>query len=715
MINRIFCFLLLLFPVSIYSQKTYDYPKTFRSDTIDNYFGTRVSDPYRWLENIDSKQTQEWVKQQEIITDQYEKKKQSLENAIYEKLVLYSYADFKPLIKRGKLYFHYSYTDLETPPKLIIQSGIRGITNVILDPDDFKEKKNEVLSVTDFALSADNKFLVASLSKSGADWSTIRVIGVDDRKPLRDVIENVKLFDLSWKGHGFFYIRCDSVDEEEKITAKNSHPRLYYHMLGESVKSDKVIYTPPLKASNNWFSYLVTQDEKYLIVYNYVVNEENKVQRAVLYARLDSLPSITLRPFILQPEGSRDDFEVIANIGSSFLVKSDMNAPTRKILLYNPEEGLNKYREIVPRYKNVLEHVSYADGKIICLYHLRGQFMACVYNMDGKILKQIGFPQGNTVRGFEVSKGDEETFYFVNSFYFPTVAHRMDLKSLKTELVSQTNIEFDQNRFETRYVTYKSDDNTEIPMFLTYKKGLKLKDDNPVLMYGYGGFGKTLNPFFKASTIVWIENGGVFAVPGIRGGGELGSEWHHNGMQNKKFNSFDDFIAAARFLIDSNYTSHEKLSIEGGSNGGLLVGVAMTQHPELFQAVVAEMGVFDMLRYNRFSIGSNWAGEYGVSSDSLSFINLLKYSPLHNLKEGVKYPATLVITSDNDDRVPPLHSYKFLATLQEHGEESNPYLLKVNEQSGHHGSDIIKQKMETEALKCMFLFRSLKIDPSTVF
>jgi len=715
MLKRMPFLIFIIFPFCLYCQKTFDYPKAIRVDTVDTYFGTKIADPYRGLEDINSQQTQDWVRAETLITDQYEKKKKALENGIYDKLTLYSFAEFRPLIKRGKFYFHFSYSNLETPPKLMIQKGFHGIKSIIVDPQDFKARKNEVVSVKGFEVSADSKYLAVSLSTSGADWNTIRVIEIEGKKLLRDEIENVKFSDLCWKDDGFFYIRCDTVEESSRITARNSNPRVYYHKLGDAANSDKLIFTPPLIAKDEWFSVDVTQDEKYLIIYNYFVNPEKEISRSVLYSSLESFPAINLQPLILQPKDSKINFHVVDNIGTSFLVKTDLNAPTGRVLLYNPAEGPNKFREMVPKYRNILDNVSYSDGKIICLYQLRGQFMTCIYNMDGKIIKQIGFPQGNAVRGFDVSKGDDETFFFVNSFYFPTVAHRLDLQTLKTELVSNTYIEFDQTQFETKYVTYRLADSTEIPMFLTYKKGLKLKNKNPVLMYGYGGFGITLTPFFRPGNIVWIENGGILAVPGIRGGGENGSEWYQEGRGKNKFNSFNDFIFAAKYLIDSNYTTSEKLAIEGGSNGGLLVGVAMTQHPELFKAVVAEMGVFDMLRYNRFTIGANWSLEYGTSSNAGDFANLLGYSPLHNLKKGVKYPATLVITADNDDRVPPLHSYKFLATLQELGDKSNPYLLKVVDQSGHSGSEIISDRMRTEALKCLFLFRNLNIDATTIY
>ncbi len=711
--TTLFLFLLVV-STFVQGQTVFNYPNAMKSDTTDIYFGTKIADPYRWLEEINSPKTLEWIKSEEEITNQYESGKRLLENGIYEKLLQYSWAGSKIRMKQGKYYFHYSIYDVERPPVLIYQKSFNGIEIAIVDPENFKEKKTDLLTVREFAISGDNKYLAFSLSTSGADWSDIRVIELDGKKLMNDIIKNVKFFDLSWKDKGFFYIKGDSVSDDKRITAVSKNLKLYYHKLGDDINRDLLIYNPPRGIHGKWFSYAVTCDEKFLIIDD-VDRNNDTLEKAVLFTSLDSFPSIRLKPFIRLSHASRVEFNVISNIGNSFLIKTNLDAPTGRILLYDPAEGINHYKMIVPPFKNILEHVSYSDGKIICLYSLNGQFMTCVYNMDGRMIKQIRFPVGNSVKGFDAQPGDKETYYYVNSFYFPLVAHRLDLQTLKTELVTNTFIAFDQNLFETKFVRYRSFDNTDIPMFLTYKKGLKLQVNNPVLLYGYGGFGVNLVPFFSPSTILWIENGGILAVPGIRGGGEKGSTWYEDGRRLKKTNSFNDFISAARYLIDSNYTSHEKLAIEGGSNGGLLVGVAMTQHPELFHAAVAKMSVFDMLRYDKFTIGSANESEFGISSNAKDFPNLLSYSPLHNLKKGTNYPATLVITADNDDRVPPLHSYKFVATLQELGDKANPYLIKIIKKGGHYGSDLLKQDMETEALKCMFLFKSLNVDPASVY
>jgi prolyl oligopeptidase len=378
-------------------------------------------------------------------------------------------------------------------------------------------------------------------------------------------------------------------------------------------------------------------------------------------------------------------------------------------MLYDPAKGINHTKELVKPYKDILIQATVSKNKIICLYYLNGQYDVRINDFEGNVLKSIPFPTGCTVSGFEMSTMKDETFCFVRSFYFPSVVFRLDMNDLSFAPLDITHIAFDQKRYETSYVTYMSKDSVEIPMYLTYKKGLKRKGDSPTVLYGYGGFGTIMAPFFNPSTIVWMESGGILAVPAIRGGGEEGTNWHKSAVRLKRFNAFNDFIYAAKFLIDSGYTNPNKLAIEGASNGGLLVGVAMIQKPELFKAAIPEVGVMDMLRYQNFTIGSAWKSEYGISSDKNSFENLYKYSPLHNIKQGIKYPATLAITSENDDRVSPLHTYKFIATLQEKGDNSVPYLMYVNKTAGHNGSYVFEQRLHSEALRLAFLYDILDV------
>ena len=699
--------LFILVSINIYGQNKYQYPTPEKSSVVDNYFGTLVSDPYRWLEDLNSEKTIKWLSDQDKVLSQY-RNKLILENRIFNRLSLYSHVEFKPLVKKGKYYFSMQYNYLSDIPSLYYRKKINDNASEIIDPNEFKENKKEIMAIRSYEVSFDNKYLAFSLSKNGADWSCIRIKDIERNKALPDKIENVKFASICWKGNGFFYVRYDSVGTLEKSTQATDNPKIYYHSLNTKQIEDKFIYECPQNINFKNFSFNVTSDEKYLIISTHT-NFESKPGRALLYAKLDSFPAMELKPFLLYPQKNTNTFSFIDNLDDKFVVLTDLNAPTKRLILYDPSQGINHWKILVKPFSNVLTNVSITKDKIICLYYLNGQYTACVFDIDGNMLKSIPFPVGCGVSGLNANKSDEESFCFINSFYFPSAVYKLDLKNLSFEPLGETRIAFNHTDYETSYVKFMSSDSVEIPMYLTYKKGVKRNKQNPTLLYGYGGFGIIMSPFFQASNIIWLENGGILAVPSIRGGGEQGTDWHNSSIGLKRFHAFNDFINAAKYLVDSGYTCKEKLAIEGGSNGGLLVGVAMTKNPELFSVAIPEMGVMDMLRYQNFTIGSFWKHEYGVSTDKLNFKNLYSYSPVHNIKQGIKYPATLIITSDNDDRVSPLHTYKFLATLQENGDSSVPYLLFVNKSAGHYGSDMLKQKLHMEALKLSFLFLNLDV------
>jgi prolyl oligopeptidase len=706
--KKLFLFFL---PLVFNAQKAYEYPVAEKSDVNDEYFGTTITDPFRYLEDANSPKTVAWLEEEAKFCAKYSKKI-SLTDGIYAKLLKYSYIDFKPLTKRGKYYFTFKNDEEGEAPSLYYQENLNDEkSKLIVSVDNFKTNKSDIISIHDFDVSGDNKFLSVTLSNHGSDWSTIRVISIDREKPLNDKIENVKFANVSWRGNGFFYVKCDSVSKEERMSASNKNPKLYYHKLGTDPKSDKLYYTSS-NSSDLWFTFKITADENYLIIKD-IIKQDNKEVRAVLYARLDSFPALQLKPFITSTS-KKASYAVVDNIDTKFLVVSNEDAPTKKLLLCDPS-ALNQYTELVKPVKNILMHASYAKNKILCLYYLDGAYTAKVFDVTGKVLKTINFPPGCSVRGFSASYYETETLYYLHSFYFPTVVYKFNIDNLIEEPVSKTGIAYNYKLYETKFVKFRSADSTEIPMYITYKKGIKLDGNNPTLLYGYGGFGISVTPFFSTSNIVWMENGGVLAVPSLRGGGEQGTQWHDEGRKLKKMNVFNDFISAAQYLIDNKYTNSEKLAISGASNGGLLVGAAMTQRPDLFKVAIPQVGVLDMLRYHKFTIASQWVSEYGVSSNSVDFPNLKTYSPLHNIKSGVKYPATLIITADGDDRVMPFHSYKFAAALQANGDNSSPYILKVIKKAGHSGSSIITERLETEALKLGFIFKNMKIDAPSIY
>jgi len=696
-----------------WSQKQYTYPKAERSTTVTQYFDTLIVDTYRTLENSNLPTTKAWLNDEEKVLSAY-RNKLVLEDRILAKLSRYSYVDFKPLHKKGKYFFLLQYDNKELVPALYYRTKIDGRQQKIVDPNVFNTKGHDILSINAFELSLDNRYLAFSLSQNGADWSCIQVVDMENGKYLQDKLENVKFASIAWKGDGFFYQRLDSASLQNKITAANSCPQLFYHKLKTKQRDDIFIYSAPNDVKDKWISFKVTSDERYLTISS-AIKQNGTNLRAMFYASLDSFPNINLKPFILSPAKNAANYKMIDNIGDQFVVLTDKNAANKRIEIYNPKEGTNQGRILVNAYKNVLTEVSISKDKIIGLYYLNGTYTACVFDFEGNLQTSIPFPEGCNVHGFQTSKADEETLCFVNSFYFPSIVYLLNLKDLSFKSVSNTFITYDHLIYETKYVSYPSTDGTEIPMYITYKKGMKLNGENPCLLYAYGGFGVIMSPFFSPSNIIWMENGGILAVPQIRGGGEKGEDWHKLGTGLNRFNAFNDFISATNYLINNRYTQPNKLAIEGASNGGLLVGVAMTKHPELFKAAIPQMGVLDMLRYHQFTIASNWIAEYGTSQEKNNFINLCAYSPLHQIRKGIKYPSTLIITSDNDDRVPPLHSYKFAATLQDLGSGENPYLLYVNKAAGHRGSDILNQKLLEEALKLSFLFKNLDVRANHVW
>ena len=705
MIKYLFILFYLFLSPKISGQKTFQYPNPEKSTVVDNYFGTEVADPYRWMEEINSQKTLNWLNDEEGVFTQY--KKNLFVEKVYNKLLSYSHIYYQSIVKKGTYYFSYMYNYSGEAPCLYYKKKLDGNMKIIINPDDFKKNKNEVITLKEFSVSSDNKYLSFALSCNGTDMCSIRVKDIESDKILPDIIENVKFSKIAWKGNGFFYYKFDPVKLSEKITAVSKHPKIYYHPLGANPGKDWLIYeTPP--ALGDYVDFNVSSDARYLIV-----SSTTKVDlvsyRTMLYANLDSFPRFQLKPFLRQPNSKSNIFEFIDNIENKFLILTDLGSPAKRLVVFDPSTEINKGDEIIGPYQDILMQASVSKDKIICLYYLNGMYKAGIFDLNGKIIDMVPFPIGCNVTGFYTGKYDDETFCFLNSFYYPCMVFRLDLKKLTLDALDKTYITFDYSKYETKYVTYKTNDTLEIPMYITYKKGLKRKGDNPTLLVGYGGFGITMSPFFDPGSIIWMENGGILAVPSIRGGGEQGTTWHDEGKGLKKYNGFHDFINAAKFLIDSGYTNPDKLAIEGGSNGGLLVGVAMTQKPELFKAAVPTVGVMDMIRYQNFTVGSYYRQEYGISTNKTDFENLFSYSPLHNIKQGVRYPATLAITSDNDDRVPPLHTYKYIATLQEKGDNTVPYMLLLNKNAGHNGADILNQKLQTEAIKLAFLFGILKV------
>lgn len=695
--------LIILLFSRCFSQNTFEYPNAPKSDQVDTIFGKIIHDSYRILEKNNEK-TINWIGEQEKLIKKYRRKELRYYSRIYDYLDLYNHIGFKPLIKEGDYYYFYKYDSRSSSPVLYRQENYYGNPSLIIDPNRF-EGRNEELSLTNFKASHDEKYLAFSLSKSGSDWREIRIYNNENGKYLNDVLNSVKYSDIGWKGNGFFYWRYDKPESGNELLEIIKNQRLYYHKVNTSQKEDSCYYEiQETEYSHSAFE--ITSDEKYIILYTFKKKGKDWIN-VILYKDLNS--ESDFKELMECPE-SESSFNVIDHINGKFYLSTDFNANNGMIVAIDIKT--NEVYELVGQFDHVLKKVNIIDNKILGLYFKNGVYTLLIFDLEGNPLVRSEFEEGYYVSGFDGNNNDTKTLYFINSFHFPSVVYKLNLKKNSTELLSKTSITYNHKKFETKFIKYASKDSTLIPMYLTYRKDLDLSNsNNPVLLYGYGGFGLSLNPFFDAGQILFMNSGGVLAVPQIRGGGELGKSWHSLGKALNKQNSFDDFIAAAEFLISIKITNKDLIAINGGSNGGLLVGAVINQRPDLFKVAVTEMGVMDMLRYEQFGIGYVHQDEYGSVSDSIQFLNLLSYSPLYNLNKDVDYPATLVITSDNDDRVPPLHSFKYIAKLQEIASDRKPYLMYLNSESGHYGPSTISGNLKSEAFKYSFILKQLNMKP----
>ncbi len=676
------------------------YPITDKVDTVDNYFGTAVADPYRWLEDDNSKETAEWVTAQNEVTFAYlnqipfrTKVKERLEQ-------IWDYPKYGTPFKEGENYFFYKNDGMQNQDVIYIQKGLDAEPEVFLDPNTFSEDGTVALSGIEFNKAGD---LVAySISKSGSDWSEIFVMDVKTKELLKDHIEWVKFSGASWKDDGFYYSRYDEPKGGDELKAVNEFHKVYYHKISTSQNEDILIYKNDDEPLRNYYAG-TTEDESILILGAWEGSNGNS-----LYVKKPEDKDFTVIV---------DDFEnkysTIDNFGDNLLIMTNDGAPKWQLVLVdinNPAK--ENWKVIIPEKEEVLQSISLIGGKIVAEYMKDATSVAYLYDYEGNLLADFSLPGIGSMSGIYGKKDDTEAFYSFTSFTFPSTIYKYNAINNTSEVYKKSEIDFDVNAYETKQVFYESKDGTKVPMFIVHKKGLKMDGNNPVYLYGYGGFNVSLTPRFRITSLVLLENGFVYAMPNLRGGGEYGQEWHDGGKQMNRQNVFDDFIAAAEYLIAEKYTSPEKLAIAGGSNGGLLVGACMIQRPELFKVALPAVGVMDMLRYHKFTIGWAWAGDYGTSEDSEEmFKYLYAYSPLHALKEGVAYPATLITTADHDDRVVPAHSFKFAATLQERHQGDNPVLIRIDVKAGHGGGKPTAKIIEEYADEWSFVMYNLGINP----
>ncbi|WP_243293822.1 prolyl oligopeptidase family serine peptidase [Geothrix mesophila] len=692
----------LAITTALSAQTPLTYPPTRKGDVVDDFFGTKVADPYRWLEDDNSAETKAWVEAQNKVTFAY--LAQIPQRAtIRERMTrLWDFEKFSAPFKRGGRYFYSYNTGLQNQSVLYVTEDPKAKGRVLLDPNTLSKDGTVALSGASF--TEDGGLMAYSVSVAGSDWQTWKVRDVATGKDLYDEIRWSKASGASWlkDGSGFFYSRYEAPKEGGALTGVNNNHLLYFHKLGTPQSEDALIYQRPDQPE--WYlGGTVTDDGHWLVITgNKGTNPETS-----LFLKDLTKPGSPVEPFLDRMDAT---YGVVDNEGDRFFVVTNQGAPrNRLVAIRKGQTEPADWTEIIPQAKgrDVLESVSLVGNRFVTTWMRDAHSAVEFYDVKGKKAGALTLPTLGTVTGFGGRREDTETFYTFGSFAYPGTIYRLDLKTAKSTVFRAPKVAFKPADYEVEQVFYPSKDGTKVPMFLVHKKGIKLDGQNPTLLYGYGGFNVSLTPAFSVSRMVWLEMGGVYAMPNLRGGGEYGLEWYDAGRKEKKQNVFDDFIAAAEWLIAHKITSTPKLAINGGSNGGLLVGACLTQRPDLFGAAVPEVGVMDMLRFHKFTLGWGWKSDYGSSETKEGFETLMKYSPLHTIKPGVKYPPTLITTGDHDDRVVPAHSHKFTATLQVAQAGPAPILTRIETSAGHGAGKPTAKVIEERADVLAFLVKNL--------
>ena len=695
----------------------WNYPAARVSPQVDDLHGTGVADPYRWLESIDSPETRAWVEGENAVTfaylDTIEERK-----AIQDRLAkLWNFERYGTPWEEGGRWFWSKNDGLQNQSVYYWSDKLDGEPKVLLDPNTLSA--DGTTAVGDMAISHDGKLLAYSLSDAGSDWKRYLVRDIATGQDRADKIEWSKFTGLSWStdNKGFFYGAYDAPKAGDEFEQVNKNQKLYYHKLGSAQKSDKLVYADP--EHPDWqFNGDVSEDGKFLII---DVSVGTDVRNMLYFASVEKDGKLA-SPVVKLIDELEATYTFLGNVGTEFYLFTNLDAPRGRIVkidvgvhldaaMHKSAGAVSAVTEVVPQSEHTLQSVTFTGGRLFATYMVDAKNQVDVFDLAGKHERTIALPEPiATTYGFGGKHDAKQTFYGLMSFTRPYTIYRYDIASGQSEVWREPKLEFDASRYETKQVFYTSKDGTKVPMFLVHKKGLQPTGDAPTYLYAYGGFNISLTPRFSVPDLVWLEMGGVYAQPNLRGGGEYGEAWHEAGTKLNKQNVFDDFIAAGQWLIDNGWTNTEKLAIGGRSNGGLLVGAAMTQRPDLFGAVLAGVGVMDMLRFHKFTIGWAWVSDYGSADDPDQFEALHAYSPYHNVKEGTEYPATLVYTADHDDRVVPSHSYKFAARLQAAHAGADPVMIRIDTKAGHGAGKPTAKQIEEWADLWGFLVDQLEIE-----
>jgi prolyl oligopeptidase len=680
--------------------KTLPYPKTKKVDTVTTYFGTAVPDPYRWLEDDRADDTKAWVKEENKVTQDYLGQIPYREAMRKRLEILWNYEKYSAPFKQGKHTYFYKNDGLQSQSVLWRQVGDNGTPEVFLDPNKFSADGTTSMQGIDF--TKDGSMAAYQLSEGGSDWRKVIVIKTDDKKIIGDTLVDLKFTGIAWKGNeGFYYSTYDKPKVGSQLAGITQFHKLYYHVLGTPQSQDKMIFGGE-QTQRRYIGAYLTEDERFL-----VITAAKETTGNELYLQDLSKPESEIVNVV---DNFDNQHSIIDNMGSKLYILTNLNTPNFKVVTVDaPNPKPNNWKDLIPATKNVLT-VSTGGGKIFAEYLKDATSLVLQYDIDGKLEHSIELPSVGSAGGFGTKKEEKETYYTFTNYVYPTTIFKYNIATGKSTLYKKAGVQFDPTQFESKQVFYKSKDGTKIPMIITYKKGTVMNGKNPLVLYAYGGFGVSLTPAFSTSNIVLLEHGGIYAVPNLRGGGEYGENWHKAGIKIKKQNVFDDFIAAAEYLIQNKYTSKNYLAIAGGSNGGLLVGAVMTQRPDLCKVAFPAVGVMDMLRYNKFTAGAGWSYDYGTAEDSKEmFEYLYKYSPYHALKPA-DYPATMVTTADHDDRVVPAHSFKFGSRLQEVQQGTAPILIRIETKAGHGAGQSTAQIISGQADKWAFMFQNMGLE-----
>jgi Serine proteases of the peptidase family S9A len=675
-----------------------NYPQTAKCDSVRSYFGVEVAEPYLWLENDTSAQTESWVNEQNVVTQNYLKQipfRNGLKDRIEE---LTNYPKYgSPFVRKGVYYF-FKNDGLQNQNVLYSQTSLDAEPEVLLDPNTLSE--DGTVSLGNISFSKDGKYLAYTISRSGSDWREIFVLNLETKQLTSDHILWAKFGSVSWFGDGFFYSAYDAPEKGKEFSNVNENHKIYYHKIGDDQSNDQLYYSNPNFPKRFYYA-SVDSDQNFLFISESGASIGNRLFMKDL--RKANSP-------VVEIAGNNDyDYSMVEVIDNTIYFITNYNAPKYRLAKVDfAAPKVENWTDVLPESSNVLNNVNFTNGQIIAIYDKDASLHAYVYSLNGELKHEVALPTLGSV-GFSCSKDESDIFYSFSSFTFPSTIYKYDIESNKSEVYKQPEVKFTPDEYNVEQIFYTSKDGTKVPMFLVYKKTMKKDGQNPVLIYGYGGFNITYRPAFSTMRIPFLESGGIYVSANIRGGGEYGEEWHLAGTKMQKQNVFDDFIAAAEYLIAEKYTNPQKLAIIGGSNGGLLVGAVANQRPDLFKVAIPQVGVMDMLNYHNFTIGWNWASDYGTSADSPEMFEYLKnYSPLHNIKDdGTEYPAILITTADHDDRVVPAHSFKYAAQLQASNTGNNPKLIRIDVNAGHGSGKPISKSIEENADVYSFIMYNL--------